>query len=244
MSSNREVKATTRDLFAASERGDANAVATLVKAPDVDLNWHCQQAYGATALLVAITNGFPDVVQLLIDAGAELGALKTPDRNSPLHEAAFRADPTIMRMILERIEQNGNQPIASLIDMQNQFGNTPLHNAARTGSPECVEILLKADAKPSIVNVNGSLPLHHACYCEKSNLQVVKLLVDAGLDINHQDAQGYTPMMVAAKKNQTEVIDYLRGRGADLKVKNQFGENALHFATLRENKGAMELLEE
>lgn len=90
---------------------------------------------------------------------------------------------------------------------------------------------------------NGSLALHHACYCEKPNLAVVKLLVDAGSDVNDRDEQGYTPIIIAAKKNQTDVIDYLRSHGADASMKNAFGEDALHFATLRENTNAMELLD-
>jgi ankyrin repeat protein len=48
--------------------------------------------------------------------------------------------------------------------------------------------------------------------------------------------------MIAAKKNQTDVIEFLRAHGADVSTKNAFGEDALHFATLRDNKGAMELL--
>lgn len=125
-----------------------------------------------------------------------------------------------------------------------QFGNTPLHNAARTGDAGCVANLLQADAKIALKNVNGSLPLHHACYCERPNLAVVKLLVEAGSDVNERDEQGCTPLIIAAKKNQTDVIDYLRSHGADAKLKNAFGEDALHFATLRENADAIGLLGE
>lgn len=62
--------------------------------------------------------------------------------------------------------------------------------------------------------------------------------------MNARDEQGYSPIIIAAKKNQTDVIDYLRSHGADAKLKNAFGEDALHFATLRENANAIELLEE
>lgn len=71
---------------------------------------------------------------------------------------------------------------------------------------------------------------------------MVQLLVEAGTDLNHQDDQGYTPLIIAAKKNHTNIIDYLRSRGADLNVKNQFGEDALHYATLLDNKDAIKLL--
>lgn len=72
----------------------------------------------------------------------------------------------------------------------------------------------------------------------------MKLLVAAGADVNARDEQGCSPLIVAAKKNQTNVIDFLRSHGADAKLRNAFGEDALHFATLRENANAIELLGE
>jgi ankyrin repeat protein len=70
---------------------------------------------------------------------------------------------------------------------------------------------------------NGSIPLHHACYSEEPNEQAVQLLLDAGSDVNAQDAQGCTPVIAAAKKNQAGVIALLRARGADLSIKNTVG---------------------
>jgi ankyrin repeat protein len=67
---------------------------------------------------------------------------------------------------------------------------------------------------------NGSIALHHACYSEKPNGEVVQLLVEAGSDVNALDEQGYSPLIVAAKKNQTEAIDFLRKHGADTTLKN------------------------
>lgn len=67
---------------------------------------------------------------------------------------------------------------------------------------------------------NGSVALHHACYSEIPNLEVVQLLVGAGADVNALDEQGYSPLIVAAKKSQTEAIDFLRKHGADTTLKN------------------------
>lgn len=243
MSANRVVTKQTEELFQASENGDTKAVSDLVKDPEVDINWQCTQSYGATPLLAAIANGHSDVVQILLQADAELGVLKTPDRNSPLHEAAFRGDPVILDLVLKKVLDKPSEEAVVLVNLQNQFGNAPLHNAARTGSAGCISHLLAAGAKADIKNVNGSIPLHHACYCEKPNLEVAQLLVEAGSDVNALDEQGYSPLIVAAKKNQTEIIDFLRKNGADTTLKNSFGENALHFAELRNNSDAIQLLE-
>ncbi|KAH7479219.1 putative ankyrin repeat protein [Phytophthora ramorum] len=243
MSANRVVSRQTEELFRASENGDTQVVTDLVQDAQVDINWHCSLSYGATPLLAAISSGHQEIVQILLTAGAELGVLKTPDRNSPLHEAAFRGDPTILQLVLSRVLERPSEESAQLINLQNQFGNTPLHNASRAGSPGCVTHLIQAGAKTSIKNVNGSTALHHACYSEQANLEVVQLLVEAGSDVNATDEQGHSSLIVAAKTNQTEAIDFLRKHGADITLQNLFGENALHFAELRNNTKAIHLLE-
>ncbi|KAF1778945.1 Ankyrin repeat-containing domain [Phytophthora cactorum] len=259
MSANRVVSKQTEELFRASETGDIQAVSDLLQDPQVDINWQCMQSYGATSLTAAISNGHKEIIQILLKADADLGVLKTPDRNSPLHEAASGGDLNILQLVLNKVLEKSGDNTTDLLNLQNQvrtqvylvFGNTPLHNAARAGSPGCVSHLLQAGAKHSIKNVsclpklrqNGSVPLHHACYSDKPNLEVVQLLVEAGTDVNALDEQGYSPLIVAAKKNQTEAIDYLRKHGADTALKNSFGEDALHFAELRNNTGAIQLLE-
>ncbi|KAF4134067.1 Ankyrin repeats domain-containing protein [Phytophthora infestans] len=243
MSANRAVSKRTEDLFRASEIGDLQLVSNLLQDPEVDINWQCTQSYGATPLIAAISHDHQGIVEILLKADAELEVLKTPDRNSPLHEAAFRGNPNIMQLVLKKILEKSGDDAIDLVNLQNQFGNTPLHNAARTGSPGCVSFLLQAGAKHFIKNANGSIPLHHACYSELPSLEVVQLLVEAGSDVNALDEQGCSPLIVAAKKNQSEAIDYLRKHGADATLKNSFGEDALHFAELRNNAGVIQLLE-
>ncbi|RLN66261.1 hypothetical protein BBP00_00002335 [Phytophthora kernoviae] len=185
-----------------------------------------------------------NVADLVNDPGADINwHCKQSDRNSPLHEAAFRGDPDILDLVLKKVLEKAEEEAAELINLRNQFGNTPLHNAARTGSPDCVSHLLRAGANATVRNVNGSIALHHACYCDKSNLAVAQLLVETGSNVNALDEQGYSPLIVAAKKNQVEVIDFLRKNGADTTLKTSFGENALHFAELRNNTDAIQLLE-
>ena len=47
-------------------------------------------------------------------------------------------------------------------------------------------------------------------------LEVVKLLVGLGADVNDADDYGITPLMVAANMGDTKIIQYLVDRGADL----------------------------
>ncbi|RLN68675.1 hypothetical protein BBJ28_00007973 [Nothophytophthora sp. Chile5] len=107
------------------------------------------------------------------------------------------------------------------------------------GEPEILEDVLKKireklddEAVAELVNLRN-----------QPNLKVTQLLVEAGSNVNPLDEQGYSPLIVAAKKNQTDVIDFLRKHGADATLKTPFGEDALHFAELRNNMDAIHLLE-
>lgn len=46
--------------------------------------------------------------------------LMKQDRNSPLHEAAFRGDAEIIQLLLNKIQLNNNQSVSALVDLQNQ----------------------------------------------------------------------------------------------------------------------------
>lgn len=42
------------------------------------------------------------------------------DRNSPLHEAAFKGDPDILQLVLNKILENSSEDAVDLINLQNQ----------------------------------------------------------------------------------------------------------------------------
>lgn len=61
--------------------------------------------------------------------------------------------------------------------------------------------------------------------------EIVKLLVEKGIDMNRANDLGDTPLFEAVKSgsvNDSEMIAYLISNGADVKVINKKGENVLH----------------
>jgi hypothetical protein len=42
------------------------------------------------------------------------------DRNTPLHEAAFRGDPEILHLVLNKVLEKPSEEAAELINLQNQ----------------------------------------------------------------------------------------------------------------------------
>ena len=59
---------------------------------------------------------------------------------------------------------------------------------------------------------SGCTSLHHAC--EKGSVEIVKLLVENGFDVNAKDPYNYTPLKWARTKNFNEIENFLLNHGA------------------------------
>ncbi|CEL95508.1 unnamed protein product [Vitrella brassicaformis CCMP3155] len=150
-------------------RGDA-------RLPDVN----GRDSNGATPLLLAVNHGdFPDVVQTLLDHGADIEAqgfvsFSSNIAVSPLIEAASQGRVESVQLLLKNgadINRGGGEQITPLmivkmlldqgadIHARNNIGWQPLHYAARRGCDEHVGILMvKASADPLIPAKDGQAP--------------------------------------------------------------------------------------
>ncbi len=110
-------------------------------------------------------------------------------------------------------------------------GATALMRAAVVFDVPMMRLLLAAGADPAITNQNGANALHVAAGlrlseqsikpavtmgfgAEDDSVEAVKLLLDAGLDVNIADKQGNTAVSAAAARNARKVVEFLVARGA------------------------------
>lgn len=79
---------------------------------------------------------------------------------------------------------------------------------------ECQETGSFPDGKMSVSSktISGDTPLHFAAL--QGNLSVVRLLVEAGSDVNVRGESEYTPLDYAVEFNNVEVIEFLQSMGA------------------------------
>ena len=131
---------------------------------------------------------YKDVVQLLLDKGAEPNKADG-DGETPLHYSARNGYKYVVQFLLDR----GAEPNKADGD-----GQTPLYRAVRNGCKEMVQLLLERGADPNKGDNDGNTPLQEAARIGRST-DMVELLQNNNGANNH----GSTPFNVAIAYSTT-----------------------------------------
>ena len=134
-----------------------------------------------------------------------------------------------------------------------EAGATPLLRAALSGDLPVVRLLLAHGADPMIPTFDHTTPLMVASgvgwaegtiheYTEDQTLEVVKLLLSLGSDVNAANDHGITALHGAAYKGANKVVQFLVDHGADLAAKDKgedfgFGVSSVHMTPLNWAEG-------
>lgn len=133
------------------------------------------------------------------------------------------------------------------VNAKGEGGMTPLMTAAHLGHLQIVRDLLAAGADVRAEDDRGYTALFHACYnpeLDRGFADVVKVLIDAGSDIEHKIVYGVRPLMLAAGAGEAEVVDVLIKAGADVKARNEGGRTALMMVKDKDYIEVINLLHE
>ena len=114
-----------------------------------------------------------------------------------------------------------------------------LHDAARNGDIDQVQLLLSQGANVNEKNRMGWTPLHTAV--QNRRLALIEPLIAKGADINATNNRGQTPLMAAVYIGQKDAVELLIAKGADINIIGG-GDNALSLAKKRRNTEIADLL--
>ncbi|XP_012271624.1 ankyrin repeat domain-containing protein 27-like isoform X2 [Orussus abietinus] len=128
---------------------------------------------GESALHVASANGCIEMVRLLLDAGADVGARTKLDGRVPLHLACRSGSHEVAKLLLECGTCNP--------DVKDLQGDTPLHLACRTGNNRIAELLVRHGCDTRIRNSKGLTALEEAHTKSMDVAKIVVKVLGAGL---------------------------------------------------------------
>ncbi len=107
-----------------------------------------------------------------------------------------------------------------------------------------VKKLLSSGAHIESIDRDGRTPLLNSISGDDYSIDLVRVLVDAGADVNSQDSAGFTALHFCAQEKQLATARLLIDSGADVNLKDQWGNGPLarSLGNAPENALIIELL--
>lgn len=173
-------------------------------------------------------------------AGGQAGGDAAEKQSAPLELAAN--DPNFFSLICEyespaiikQAIELGADPNAMTMSDDGPLMTALMYAIiSETEAVEKAAVLLNAGADPNARAILGLTAIYFAV--EKNNLDILKLLLEHGADINSADEAGDTPLMEAINEfdrwsgeEQWDMLKLLLAGGADVNRKNHLKHTVLH----------------
>lgn len=197
------------ELIEAVKRGDGAAVERLL---DADPSLVHESENGASAVLLAIYYGKPEIVRLFLARGREL----------TFPEACAVGDTDLVQRMLAR------DP--SLLQSRSPDGFPSLGLAIFFRHSELARYLIAqgADVNAAAQNAQRVAPVHAAAAVQDH--EILRMLLERGADANARQQSNFTPMHTAASRGDIEMAKLLLRFGARADDRTEGGETPADVA--------------
>ena len=200
----------------------------------------------AEDLIAAVKAGDAERVTAMVAEAPELASARDKDGVSALMHSRYRSNRAVTDALLaadpdldvyeaaalgylDRLRARLDDDAASVQSLSAD-GYTALHFAAFFAKPEAARTLIDAGAPVDVVATNEMRvqPLHSAA--AGHNVEVCRLLLAAGAEIDARQAGGFTPLHEAAQNGDPEMVELFLSAGADPATVTDDGKTAADLA--------------
>ena len=189
-------------LFFVASFGFCDAAEHLIAQHPEQIN--AKYSWGQTPLYSAVAKGYIDMVSLLLKNGADVEARVMGQ--TPLHQAVMNGKLEVTRRLLDH---------GADINSRTERNVTPLCAAVARGHVELARMLLERGAAMDIRPRMDPGPTLLTVAVESRNIQMVRLLLEYGEDVNEPDGLKMTPSQRASKSQQQDIVELLLEYGAE-----------------------------
>ncbi|KAF3164646.1 hypothetical protein TWF751_009541 [Orbilia oligospora] len=181
--------------------------------------------HGRTAVRPAAKHGHLQVLKLLFEhKGNESSAEKSEgwddNKGICLYEGIIGRHEGVVDYIMDPTAEERLEQIYAK--------STVAQVAIRTGNLSMVQLILKK--RTTIDGTKKTWELHSAL--GKGNLDILKLVLNSGADINARSEKGEATLHIATKRGDNHIVEYLLKHGAVVGVVALNGHTALHEAAI------------
>ncbi len=200
----------------------------------------CQKHMDLPAQDFAIGCGFLHQVALGVpteeieDLLAEVPSLvnfRDYDRRTPLHIAAAEGQLEICKLLVEK---------GAKINRSDRWGLAPLDDAHRHQHLEVVQYLQQNGGKFG----SSSLLTNLFSACVEGDAEEVRSLLEYGkIDLSSSDYDRRTPLHIAAAEGQSEIVELLCEKGANVNAMDRWGARPIDAAIEANSDECVKLIE-
>jgi ankyrin repeat protein len=173
-----------------------------------------------TALNFAVVGSNRDLIDSLLEAGADPNVGQASSGLTPLESAARDSNAYAVAQLIT----HGADPNAVP-----SRGLTPLYFGIQEQSEDCVRALLSNGANARFRFKGDWTPMLYAV--QTGNLDIVKQLRAAGASVvDVCKPEGWSPLHIAAKEGHRVIVRWLLEEGVDSKRRDADGKTAFDYA--------------
>lgn len=186
-----------------------------------------------TVLMAAAEEGRADIVQQLLEHGAEVGATDILQFTALDQAALVGAMDCVKLLIAHGANVNGRSTHGYTSLFHAIEGDSEGEFRANSPKPEsCVELLLQHGAEVDARDDSGQTPLIYSMFVFRlaDASPTVRRLLNQGAHIEAADMEGKTALIQAASYGEYEAIQTLLQCGAEADRADGYGKTALMYA--------------
>ncbi|KAI9853089.1 MAG: hypothetical protein M1838_001590 [Thelocarpon superellum] len=189
------------------------------------LQVNARDGIGVTALMKAASLGLEEMVQFLLEQGAEMELKSGPKQRTALHVAVMMGHEKVTEILLAH---------GADIESRESAGFRALHFAAANACHSILEKLIAKGAKLDERDAKECTALHHAA--SHADEFALPLLLRAGANVDVTNDTGHFPIHVAAASGPPRNVTALLEGGAGIETEDRMGWTPLHHATSKGRK--------
>jgi len=247
--------ALANEIHKATQAGDLKIIKALLK-DNYELVFG-KDKIGETPLHMAANLGYKGAVEQLLEKGAKVNS-RDKLGETPLHLAAGSGHKDVAELLLAKgadvnaINNGGVTPLymsyqkgrIDVVELLRRHGGTGEIDWNLVGIMNQSDLFLVVTEAGDIVKISdmlkdnpklvycrnkmGNTPLHLAM--NMGYIDIVKLLLAKGADVNARDSYSSTPLHYAAKSGRKDIAELLLAKGAEVNAKDRDGQTPLSRA--------------